>query len=224
MPASIESIREDLERCRAGKNLSKVFGAESHQFKLNPVVRKSVVANFEKKHQVLLPDEYRRFITEIGNGGAGPYYGLFKFREMDDCFSFQRWKENDGFVGDLSEPFPHKKPWNGLPDYPEEDEFDDEDLYEAEIERLDRIYWNPENVNGAFPICHHGCAARSWLIVTGPEAGNVWDDFRADDEGLTPATVKRKRRTTFLEWYDHWLQQAVAKLGRARKQKSNQRS
>lgn len=216
MPATIESIREDLERCRTAKRPPKIFGAEAHGFTLNPVVRKSVVANFEAKHGVELPEDYRRFITEVGNGGAGPYYGLFKFHEMDDCFSFQRWKENDGFVGTLAKPFPHIKPWNDVLEYPEEDDVEDEDLYEAEIERIEKIYWNPENVNGAIPICHQGCALRNWLILSGPEAGNVWDDLRADEGGLAPTKLKRKKRATFLEWYNDWLQQAVAKLPKSK--------
>ena len=172
MPATIESIREDIERCRSAKRLPKIFGAETHRFELNPFVRKSVIANFEAKCGVALPEDYRRFITEVGNGGAGPYYGVFKFREMDDCYSFQRWKEIDGFVGTLAKPFPHTKQWNDVPAYPEEDEIEDEDLYDAEVERIDKIYFNPENVNGAIPICHQGCALRNWLVVSGPEAGN----------------------------------------------------
>ncbi|TWU26140.1 SMI1/KNR4 family protein [Novipirellula artificiosorum] len=220
MPTTIEAIREDLELCRRAKRKPKIFGAETHRFTLNPIVRNSEVSKFEVKHGIELPEGYRRFITELGNGGAGPYYGLFKFREMDDCYSSQRWKENDGFVGTLAKPFPHTKAWNDLPEYPGEDEIQDEDLHEAEVERIDRIYWNPEHVNGAIPICHQGCALRNWLVVTGPEAGNVWEDLRADEGGLVPAKRKRKSRMTFLEWYDDWLQQAVATLPKPKPRKS----
>lgn len=215
MPTTIESIREDLERCRMAKRQPKIFGADSHRFQLHPVVRNSVVANFESKHGITLPEEYRRFITEIGNGGAGPYYGVFKFREMDDCHTFQRWKENDGFVGTLAKPFPHTKPWNDVPPFPEDQ--DDESLWEAEMEQFYKVYWNTKNVNGAIPICDQGCAYRNWLVVSGPEAGNVWEDLRTDQEGLRPTKLKGKRRATFLQWYDHWLQTAVAKLPKSAK-------
>lgn len=212
MSATIESIREDLERCKNAKRPPEIFGADAHGFILNPVVRKSTVTKFESKHGVKLPEGYRRFITEVGNGGAGPYYGLFKFQEMDDCFSFQRWKENDGFVGSLAEPFPHTKPWNEAQEYPDENAIANEDVYEAELERIEKVYWDPQNVNGAFPICHQGCAIRNWLVITGAEAGNVWVDLRADEGGLEPAKLKRKKRVKFLEWYNDWLQQAVAKI------------
>ncbi len=210
MPATIESIRESLKQCRTAKSLPEIFGADVHEFMLNPVVPKSTVANFETKHGIELPDEYRQFITELGNGGAGPYYGVFKFREMDDCHSFRRWKESDGFVGTLAKPFPHTSAWNDVPPFPEEQ--DDESLCDPEMERFYEIYWNTENVNGAIPICHQGCAYRNWLVVTGPEAGHVWEDLRTDQEGLQPTQLKRKRRVNFLEWYDDWLQQAVAQL------------
>lgn len=210
MPATIESIRDGLERCRNAKRQPSVFGSDSHDFKLFPPLPASAVSQFEERHKIKLPDGYRRFITELGNGGAGPYYGLFKLGEMDHNFNHKPWKENDGFVGVLSEPFPHTEAWNDLPPYPEEQ--DDEAAYEAELDAFDEIYWNSKQVNGAIPICHQGCAYRNWLVVTGAEAGTVWEDLRTDQKGLLPAKTNRNHRVRFLEWYDDWLQQAVAKL------------
>ncbi|WP_220498494.1 SMI1/KNR4 family protein [Rhodopirellula sp. JC639] len=202
----IESIRDALVRCRLAQ--PKVFGSDSHEFKLNARVDGSVVTQFEAKHDIKLPEDYRRFVTEIGNGGAGPFYGVFKLGEMDNNFSHKRWKEDDGFIGVLAKPFPHTKAWNDLPTYPEEQ--DDEDAYEAELEAFDEVYWNSENVDGAIPICHQGCAYRNWLIVTGPEAGNVWEDLRVDHKGLIPVNSNGGHRVRFLEWYTDWLTDAVA--------------
>ena len=213
MPTTVESIRHNLGRCRDAKRRPNVFGSDSHQFKLHAPLKPSLVSTFETRHKIQLPEDYKRFITEIGNGGAGPYYGIFKLGEMDDCFDHKPWKENDGFIGVLSEPFPHTKAWNDVPPYPEEQ--DDEDAYEAELQAFDEIYWNPKQVNGAIPVCHQGCAYRNWLVVTGVEAGNVWEDLRVDQKGLLPVKIKRKRRVTFLEWYDDWLQQAVSKLSKS---------
>jgi hypothetical protein len=210
MPATIQTICTDLQRCRDANPQPKVFGADSHGFVLNPPVKHSVITKFESRHQVTLPNEYREFLTQVGNGGAGPYYGVFKLGEMDDSFDHKRWKENDGFIGVLSEPFPHTKAWNDLPPYPEEQ--DDEDAYEAELQAFDDLYWNPKQVNGAIPICHQGCASRNWLVITGAEAGNVWEDLRADEKGLRPVKSKSRRRLTFFDWYNQWLEAAVAQL------------
>ncbi len=147
METSFDTICDGLERLRTAKRQPKVFGAESHGFNLNPPLSDSAVQKFETKHRVRLPEDYRRFLVNVGNGGAGPFYGVFKLGEMDDSFDFQKWKEGDGFVGVLSKPFPHTAPWNDLPEEPEETE--DEEQYEKAIEAFDAIYWNPDNVSGA---------------------------------------------------------------------------
>lgn len=214
MDATLDVIREGLERLRTAKQPPKVFGAESHGFKLNRRLPESAVQKFETTHRVRLPADYRHFLTELGNGGAGPYYGVFKLGEMDDSFGFQKWKEGDGFIGVLSEPFPHTSPWNDLTDEPEE--IDDEEAYERALDAFDTRYWDAKNVNGAIPICHEGCAYRDWLVVTGPEAGHVWHDARTDHAGLYPISIGKKKRVTFWEWYVNWLDEALAKLPNGR--------
>ena len=206
MSAKLETIHQDLERLRAVRPRPQVFGAESHGFVLNSPLSAAAVETFEAKHRVRLPADYRRFLIEVGNGGAGPYYGIFKLGEMDDSFGFQRWSESDGFVGVLSRPFPHTEAWNDLTGEPE-DEGDEE-----AFEEFDKQYWSSERVNGAIPICHEGCAIRDWLVVSGPEAGHIWHDARVDEEGLRPVSIGTKTRVTFLEWYLHWLDAALARL------------
>jgi hypothetical protein len=44
--------------------------------RLEPPLCDEEVAAFEARHGVVLPVEYRYFITRCGNGGAGPWYGL----------------------------------------------------------------------------------------------------------------------------------------------------
>src|SRR5512142_2282534 len=91
-------VRHVLAQLRAAR--ADTFGATSHLFLLNPPLPEADVISFERRHKVSLPDDYRRFITEIGNGGAGPYYGVFPFGKDDD----DRDWEGGGFVGDLSKP------------------------------------------------------------------------------------------------------------------------
>ena len=214
MHASFDAIRDGLERLRTAKRQPKVFGAESHGFKLNPPLPELAVQKFEAKHRIRLPEDYRGFLIHLGNGGAGPFWGVFKLGEMDDSFDAQKWKEGDGFVGVLSKPFPHTSRWNDLPEAPEES--DDEVQYEKALEAVDAIYWNSDNVNGAIPLCHEGCAYRDWLVVTGREAGHIWHDARTDQAGLWPVSLGKKKRVTFLEWYVHWFDEALAKLPKPR--------
>jgi hypothetical protein len=73
----------------------KVFGALRHHYKLNLTLPLSLVEALEKHHGVSLLVDYRHFITEIGNGGAGPYYGVLPFGKDDD----DRDWEDGGLVG-----------------------------------------------------------------------------------------------------------------------------
>jgi len=209
---AFQFIRKALIQLRETANPVQVFGAEVHGFQINPPLTEQAVRDFEERYRTALPAEYRSFLLEIGNGGAGPAYGLFRLGEMDNAFKHKRWRENDGFIGILSRPFPHTKPWNDLSDEPDDAGLT-EDEYEERLTDWERRYWNPENVNGAMPICHLGCAYRQWLVVCGPEVGNVWNDNRADRGGLAPLHQRGRERVTFLQWYNDWLEEALQQVG-----------
>ena len=70
-------LRELVRRAGQVDRQYKVFGAERHKYRLNPTVSPEEVARFEAKYHVKLPEEYVFFLTQVGNGGAGPYYGLY---------------------------------------------------------------------------------------------------------------------------------------------------
>jgi hypothetical protein len=218
MDADFAAIRDALEWLRKSAVPLNVFGAEVHRFRTHLPLSEEAVREFEARYRVTLPPEYRGFLIHVGNGGAGPAFGLFKLGEMDAGVGHKPWTEDDGFVGVLAEPFPHTGPWNDLAEKPVYDEAREHDQeWEDEYQRQlnaweDRVYWNPANVNGAFPICHLGCAYRQWLVVTGPEAGNVWDDRRVDHGGLRPVQRAGRQRVTFLQWYRSWLDDALRQL------------
>lgn len=201
-----------LERLRQLDPGFAIFASAEHRYQLNEPLSETAVARFEKQHSIVLPDDYRRYLTEMGNGGAGPAYGVFRLGEMDESESFRPWKPGDGFIGTLSAPFPHTRRWNQRPRLPKV--ADDHPDFERQLEEYDRVYWNPENVNGAIPICHLGCCLRIWLVITGRESGNVWLDERTDDGGLSPFSTPLKRRYTFGEWYAKWIKDSLRHAGR----------
>lgn len=185
-----------------------VFGADRHGFRLNRPLPESQVADFEGQHGILLPSDYRQFITAIGNGGAGPYYGIFPLGRMDDTSSdLQPWSAGDGFVGRLSSPFPLRGAWNDLGGKPPAPLLDaDDEEYERRFDLFEESYWNSDHVSGAIPICHMGCALRVWLVVSGEEAGHVWRDGRADYTGLSPICTRDGSKAAFGAWYMEWLE------------------
>jgi hypothetical protein len=48
---------------------------QKHRFSLLPPLGEQEVAAYEERNGVRLPEDYRLFITRLGNGGAGPYHG-----------------------------------------------------------------------------------------------------------------------------------------------------
>jgi hypothetical protein len=206
------AIIEALERLARRDPKCKLFGSASHEYRLNSPLPVKRIEAFERKHRVTLPKDYKYFITAVGNGGAGPYYGLFRFGEHDDLHDFCKWKDG-GLVGDLSKKFSHTKAWNlprsffraeELEPRPDASPEEEEQLYEEWNKRLEEHYWNPAIMNGAIPICHLGCAYRHWLVINGKQRGFVWGD-RADEKGIYPLRTSSRRPVTFADWYLSWL-------------------
>lgn len=186
-------------------------GVDGECFELNPVVAEDKVEVFEQCHSIRLPSEYRDFLVRVGNGGAGPYYGVFSLGAVDDGFAVRDWKVNDNLVGDPSKPFRFEDAWNDRSKMPPDDLLEEnEEEYWRRMENFEKIYWSSELMNGAIPICHQGCALRIWLVVTGPHSGELWDDRRSEYEGIRPLELADRSRATFDAWHDEWLGQRLA--------------
>jgi hypothetical protein len=155
-----------------------------------------------------LPTDYRYFLTRIGNGGAGPYYGVFPLGYMDGSGdSLQPW---GGFIGTLSPPFPLTDAWNDLTGKPADELVTlDKPEYERQFDAFESVYWDSSRMNGAIPICHEGCAVRIWLVVSGAGAGYLWRDVRADYKGVAPLSLRDGTGATFSDWYNEWLEAAL---------------
>jgi hypothetical protein len=153
------------------------FGAGTHRYLLCAALSEAEVVAFEERHGVRLPEAYRSFLTEVGDGGAGPDYGLYRLDGADMSDLDRDERDTPGF---LTRPFPHTAAWNPR-------------------SRLDEdAYWDPRWVAGSLIIAHFGCGVFHRLVVTGPARGQVWLDDRASDGGLSP-------QTDFQEWYLRWL-------------------
>ncbi|MBB6555879.1 hypothetical protein [Nonomuraea rubra] len=175
-------IAGKLAAVRAMPVLPSAFGVEAHGFELGPPLSEAVVAEYEERHEVALPAGYRLFVTELGDGGAGPGCGL---RRLDtSCCERRR-------SGHLARPSPYVPGPRYLDDW--------EERYE-DPPGPDRVF-----LRGTLGIADHGCSLVSRLTVTGPARGRV---FNLDHEGpLGPYVVED---ADFLAWYERWLDEAVA--------------
>ena len=72
----VTNARELDHECR-------LFGAKQHRYQFAPVAGLSAVREFEQRHHIMLPFAYVEFLTQVGNGGAGPDYGLYSLEELE---------------------------------------------------------------------------------------------------------------------------------------------
>jgi hypothetical protein len=210
-------IRADLAVLRAAPNREGRFGASVHRFEVRPPVAGDQVRAFETRYGLSLPSEYRGFLLHVGNGGASPDFGMPGLGEALNGTVSEPWRESE--VGDPAVPFPHAGPWNDRRGWPTSDRTrQGEPGYEAafleQLRPFEMAYHSPRQVDGTVPLCDLGCGHRTWLVVNGPEAGNIWDDDRAAGAGLRPKQTRRLLRVGFLDWYHAWLSAAKRHLTR----------
>ena len=179
-----------------------VFGSARHRYALNPVKTNAEIADFEKRFGIVLPEGYRLFLTTIGNGGAGPYYGLESLE--NSLFLDLDYKHNrPGELLDPSKPFPFTEPWNLAFD-PQAGASRD-----AAYQQFEERYSDDQWVSGLLRICNFGCGVSMNLVVNGREYGNIWVDSRCNDSGIYPDHSGQVGRMDFLTWYELWLDKSL---------------
>ena len=203
----IKSKHDTLKKIDGGGFLKKgsynTFGSDHHKYKFNTVITQDEVNNFEETHHIKFPKDYKDFVTQIGNGGSGPAYGILPLVN----WNYELDIEDPSF---LQTDFPHSEAWNLKNELAE----DDENYYDSEeFQNWENDYFSNKHITGSIRICHYGCAIYYILIVTGQEAGNIWVDDRANDNGVYPAlTMSNTTKLTFLDWYNEWLSENLNHL------------
>ncbi|NUT01948.1 MAG: SMI1/KNR4 family protein, partial [Hamadaea sp.] len=135
------------------------FGARRHRHQLGPVLTEADVTRFEAEHGIVLPDTYRAFLLEVGNGGAGPDYGLFP---LDGTGMRSDDRAERSWPGYLATTFPHTQPWNPPYYVPPPDR-------PAPVGRMTEAeYFDPRWTSGSLIIAEYGCGSFHRLVITGP--------------------------------------------------------
>ncbi len=181
------------------------------KLKVNPVADEDDILDFEDAYNCKLPEAYRDFLTQIGNGGAGPSFGILPLGEDYNG----EWP--DYIKPNL--PFPFTQAHNDTSilykaelnqnSYASVQEYQEacEEWLDEHREELFTAYCHAHMLNGAIPIVDHGCALSCWLVVAeGPEYGHVWEDRVPDREGVFPYHSRKRERYTFDQWYLEWLE------------------
>ena len=84
-PAWVGKLCKQIQRARETDSDFFRFGADCHKYHLAPPASEETVAAFEARFGISVPEGYRNFLLWIGNGGAGPFYGLYSLGASEPC-------------------------------------------------------------------------------------------------------------------------------------------
>ena len=216
MKEQLLRIQDKLVQAKEADKDLEVFGADGHQYHLNPPVSETEVLAFEKKYGVSLPEDYRAFVQTIGDAKAqkldtmaGPYYGLYAFGTQVNDLVYDQTETYLKAPCALS-PDMTQEEWKALSDPLLMSEEEDEGFenYEQEEDKTqteeDYTQQCGKVFDGLLPLGSQGCADYHALILTGPYAGRV---VNVNWDLLKPVFAFE---TNFLDWYERYLDEVIS--------------
>ena len=176
-----EAVLQKLERLKSLDRQRQAFGAESHAYAFSPRLSASEVEALERDVGAALPEELRTFYTEVGGGGAGPFYGI----------TFAEWL--DGYRP--GEPYPGVEALRKLA------------TKRGSPPREDGYFATPRGaLSGLLSVIDEGCDHKVCVVATGPQAGEV---VNVSAEGHVTETGKSFVEY-YEAWLDSQLEQFEA--------------
>ncbi|GIP24336.1 HEAT repeat domain-containing protein [Paenibacillus sp. J22TS3] len=186
----LNRIRRKLELAAEADPDYQVFGARSHRYKMKEPLQPAELRQFEQTHGVTLPEDYAAFLTGIGNGGAGPYYGIHPLGKKQSM-------ELDG-IAQPSHLHPKVGP-SGAGGHSELHETNLDSLSDEEYDQYEARMFQ-----GLLNIGEQGCTYETMLVVTGEHRGKVV--YLDVDSYRSFFTYEQN----FLDWYERWLDETIA--------------
>ena len=187
-------IRNKLKELKRLDRKKTVFGSQSHNYISKPI-NSDEIKNYENQYNVLIPDELKLFLIEIGYG-AGPDYGIYNIQKMFSEFDeWNDWMEN---ISSIQNSFELKSK-------------DSLELINSKTDNPDGFFYKRlKTVNGLLPIQTQGCTYYSFIVINGEQKGKIWN-LDTNEFDVLPGGVFRE--VTFFEWYENWLNDKLESLG-----------
>lgn len=184
-------VRRQLADLAAAERYQPPHRRRPDGYRLNPPIDPEELDQLETRWGVTVPEPYRSFVLELGDGGPGPGpCGLFRIDRSNLGRDYDEAELDRTF---FATPWPHRGTWNDHASVTSQTP-DDEDYLD---------YFSPRWVTGSLNISHQGCGYMIRLVVTGDARGQLWEDARCSDGGLLPLGCD------FGEWYMTWLAQTT---------------
>lgn len=192
--------RSKLKVLKEADREFEIFGAgESwggHFYKLNRPIAPDTMERFESKFAIKLPAHYKLFLTQVGNGGAGPAYGLIPLLSsiragipkelVSETFAADTDQATQLMKLNFAERTQGKNDWEYT---------------------LIKI-----GFSGYLDLADYGCGEYAILVLTGSQKGKVW--YRFERKAYPMYTEKKGvfKQLTFKSWYDDWLNQSLSRF------------
>ncbi|MCI9353644.1 MAG: hypothetical protein HFE58_02385 [Firmicutes bacterium] len=194
-----KEVERILEQARRMDPQLKMFGVADHQYRLGSPVDLAFVRTIEEAYHFRFPEDYVQFITEVGDGGAGPGYGLYPFGYYcTEVESTKEAKAREIYLRGLGRELkllPIESEW--LEDFcisKEEYEKNPEKYFQG---GKGSFNWDNDTPYGFFHLGTYGCWRDFGLITAGERYGQV---FIRDTEGAFELEARN-----FQEFYQDWL-------------------
>lgn len=201
-PQQTVRILEKLSHAQGADPKREVFGADAHGYVLHAPATPQAASDFEARLAITLPEAYRRFVLEVGNGGdgyngsgAGPFYGVYG---VGKSFGAQ---EIDWLARAVAKPCSlspgmSQADWEALVASLGLDGELDDSAYDEALGAL---------FGGLLPLGSQGCSIYHGVVVNGPHAGRV---VNFDMDLSAPPVFAFE--PDFLAWYERWLDEVIA--------------
>src|SRR5262249_21660661 len=142
-------IADKLAALRHADPGLEVYGASSHRYRLNPPLSEREVRAFEERARISIPEEYRAYLLELANGGAGPDNGVLPLDLNVDVAAWQ-----------LDVPFPFST------------ELAREVISRPKGQRF--LEGFADELPGYMDLSDGGCGIGAFLVFAGEQRGIVW--------------------------------------------------
>lgn len=164
--------KKDVQK-EIAKLKEKIFESA---IKLNEAAKESDIVNFETEYNIKFPENYRSFITQIGNG-------LTMFDEDGNVqASFNPLATCEFDKKGISKNFRYKDAW----------------IWEEDETATNRKINNALS-NGSICLSDTGCGTEYHLIINGPSRGQIW---MFTGEGVVPFDTC----SDFLDWVNEIIE------------------
>ncbi|MCG7408328.1 SMI1/KNR4 family protein [Paenibacillus sp. ACRRX] len=187
----LDRINNKLEKAMHKDMDCLVFGASSHKYRVNEKLTAKELADWQAKNQVALPEPYTQFLTNVGNGGAGPYYGIYSIGEATSHIDSSVLATKCVLHPEMT-----KEEWNRLTS----PLISDEDISDLEYEAV-----RDQVMGGMLCIGTQGCEYDMYLVIEGKYRGRIvyTSDFYPDHPFFFVY------EDNFLDWYERWLDEII---------------